>query len=513
MAYPLVECIPNFSEGRRLEIVDQISAAITSVSGVQLLDRHSDPDHNRTVITILGAPQAVKEAAFQAIRKAAELIDMDQHQGEHPRVGATDVVPFVPIRDMGMEECVQLARELGRQVGEELGIPVYLYEAAASRGERVNLEDVRRGQYEGLKEEIVSNPERQPDYGPTSMGKAGATVIGAREPLIAFNVYLSSDDVSIAKKIAKTVRYSSGGLRYVKAMGVLVEGRAQVSMNLTNFRKTPIALVYETIQREARRYGTAIHHSELVGLIPQEALVDTAVWYTQLDQFEAGQILENKLQHDAEEDAGFVSVFSFLDDLASAAPAPGGGSAAAFTAAEAAGLVAMVARLTIGKKKYVEVEAEMQQLVVQAEALRASLTGAIQEDAAAFEAVMQAYRLPKDDDQQIKNRQAAIHSAALEAARVPLHTAELALEVIKLAERTAAAGNSNAITDAWSAAMLAYSAISCAGANVRINLAALADLKSGESIQAELATVEMTSAELLANIKKNIKNRAGIELL
>ena len=272
MAYPLVECIPNYSEGRRPEVVEQIKIAITSVSGVELLDQHSDPDHNRTVLTILGAPQAVKEAVFRSIRKAAELIDMDQQQGEHPRLGATDVVPFVPIRDMNMADCIALAQELGKKVGEELAIPVYLYEAAAARSERVNLEDVRRGQYELLKEEIESNPARQPDFGPAKLSKAGATIIGAREPLIAYNIYLNSEDVSIAKKIAKTVRFSSGGLRYVKAMGVLVEGRAQVSMNLTNFRKTPIALVFETVQREAQRYGTGIHHSELVGLIPQEAL-------------------------------------------------------------------------------------------------------------------------------------------------------------------------------------------------------------------------------------------------
>jgi glutamate formiminotransferase/formiminotetrahydrofolate cyclodeaminase len=283
-------------------VVEQIKAAITSVPGVKLLDGHSDPDHNRTVLTILGAPQPVKEAVFLSIQKAAELIDMDQHQGEHPRLGATDVVPFVPIREMSMADCVALARELGEQVGKELGIPVYLYEAAAQRPERVNLEDVRRGQYELLKEEIGNKPERDPDFGPAKLGKAGGTIIGAREPLIAYNIYLNSTDVSIAKKIAKTVRYSSGGLRYVKAMGVMVEGQAQVSMNLTNFRKTPIALVYETVAREARRYGTNTHHSELVGLIPQEALVDAAVWYTQMDQFEPDQILENRLA--GGEDAG-----------------------------------------------------------------------------------------------------------------------------------------------------------------------------------------------------------------
>ena len=296
MAMPLVECIPNYSEGRRPEVVDQIIASILSVPDVQILDRHSDADHNRTVLTLLGNPDAVKEAVFRSIIKAAELIDMDEQRGEHPRIGATDVVPFVPIRDMTMAECVELARQLGNRVGTELGIPVYLYEEAASTPERVNLENIRKGQYEGLKEEIGTDPNRIPDFGPAKLGKAGAVVIGAREALIAFNVYLTTDDESIAKKIAKTIRFSSGGLRFVKAMGVLVDGRAQVSMNLTNYRKTPIALVVETIRREANRYGVAVHHSELVGLIPQEALVDTAVWYTQLDQFESEQVLENRFR-------------------------------------------------------------------------------------------------------------------------------------------------------------------------------------------------------------------------
>jgi len=511
MAYPLVECIPNFSEGRRLEVVEKIKTAITSVSGVKLLDGHSDPDHNRTVLTILGAPQAVKAAVFRAIRTAAELIDMDGHQGEHPRLGATDVVPFVPIREVSMADCVALARELGKQVGEELGIPVYLYEAAAARPERVNLEDVRRGQYELLKEEIGNKPERDPDFGPAKLGKAGATIIGAREPLIAYNIYLNSTDVSIAKKIAKTVRFSSGGLRYVKAMGVLVEGQAQVSMNLTNFRKTPIALVYETVAREAQRYGTSPHHSELVGLIPQEALVDAAVWYTQMDQFEPDQILENRLA--GGEDAGAASNSTFLDDLASEAPTPGGGSAAAFTAAEAAALTAMVARLTVGKKKYAEVEEQMKDLADQADELRRKLSAAIAEDSAAFEAVMRAYRLPKADEAQTQQRAAAIHAATLEAARVPLETAETSLGVMHMAEQAAASGNLNAVTDAWSAAMLAYAAISCAGANVRINLDDLGGEKDAEDIQSRMEKVDREAADLIKAIRENIKIRAGIDLL
>ena len=288
----LIECIPNFSEARRPEVIDQIVAAIASVVGARLLDRSSDLDHNRTVLTYAGPPEAVEEAAFRAIKTAAELIDLNKHTGEHPRIGATDVVPFVPLSGATMEDCVAMSKRLGQRVGEELNIPVYLYEAAATRPERTNLENIRRGQYEGIKSEIESHPDRKPDYGPAKLGSAGATVIGARNPLIAFNVYLTTSEVDVAKKIAKAVRQSSGGLRYVKALGLLVEGRAQVSMNLTNFRETPIGRVVEMIRREAQRYGIAIHHSELVGLIPQEALIDAAVWYTQLDQFSTDQILE-----------------------------------------------------------------------------------------------------------------------------------------------------------------------------------------------------------------------------
>jgi glutamate formiminotransferase len=296
MARRLVECIPNFSEGRRIEVIDAIAAAIGAVQGAAILDRHSDADHNRSVITFVGTPEAVVEAAFAGLRRASQLIDMEMQQGEHPRIGAADVVPFVPIEGVTMDECIALARTLGERVGRELQIPVYLYEAAATRPERQNLANVRLGEYEGLKVAILNDPDREPDFGPSQLGKAGAVAVGARALLIAFNVYLTTDDIEIAKKIALAVRQSGGGLAYVKALGLLVKGRAQVSMNLTDYTQTPIHQAVELIRREAARYGVAVHHSELVGLIPQAALVDAARWYLQLDEFSPDQILETRLE-------------------------------------------------------------------------------------------------------------------------------------------------------------------------------------------------------------------------
>lgn len=518
MPHPLVECVPNFSEGRRPEVVVAILESITAVEGAQVLDYHSDHDHNRTVITFVGPPQAVEEAAFRAIRKAAELIDLDQHTGEHPRMGATDVVPFVPISDFSMEDCVALARRLGQRVGEELNIPVYLYEAAATQPERKNLEDIRRGEYEGIKAEIGVKPEREPDFGPTQVGPAGATVIGARPFLIAYNVYLTTEDVSIARRIAKTVRHSSGGLRYVKALGLLVDGRAQVSMNLTDFRKTSLPVVVELIRRETARYGVAIHHSELVGLIPQDALVDAAVWYTQMDQFEPEQVLEKRLYQamrgeSPEAGKGDFSVDrGFLEALAAGTATPGGGSAAAYAAAAGAGLVAMVARLTLGKKKYADVEGAMQTVLERAETLREELTQAVTEDAQAFTGVMQAFRMPKDSPEEQEKRSAAIQEATLGAARVPLSVASKALEVLELAVQVVEQGNLNAISDGASAAALARAAMASAGLNVRTNVVSLDDSPEADDMIDKLRALESRAAESQERIRITLIERGGLPL-
>lgn len=512
MTTPLIECIPNFSEARRPEVIDQIVAAIQSVSEVKLLDRSSDLDHNRTVLTLAGSPAGVEEAAFRAIKTAAELINLDQHTGEHPRIGATDVCPFVPLSGATMDDCIAIAKRLGERVGNELNIPVYLYEAAATRPERTNLENIRKGQYEGLKAEIESNPERTPDYGPAKLGTAGATVIGARNPLIAFNVYLTTDDASIAKKIAKAIRHSSGGLRYVKGLGLLVEGRAQVSMNLTNFRETPIARVVEFVRREAQRYGVGIHHCELVGLIPQEALVDAAVWYTQLDAFSPEQILESRLfsSTSAAATPPQPEPASFIEQLAAPTPTPGGGSAAAYAGAMGAALVAMVAGVTIGKKKYAEVEAEMQAIRVVAENLRKELTQAVDDDASSFEVLMATFKLPKETDEQKSARESAIVKATINAAHVPLHVAEDALKVMELALKCAKKGLQSAISDAMSAFAMARASLTAAGYNVRININSLEDKSAGEKMLEELADLEQRAGKLEAEIRQVMKDRGGI---
>jgi glutamate formiminotransferase/formiminotetrahydrofolate cyclodeaminase len=511
MTKPILECIPNYSEARRPEVVEAIMNSINSVEGVIILDRHSDLDHNRTVLTFVGPPDAVEEAAFRSIAKAAELINLDQHSGEHPRIGATDVVPFVPISGLTMQDSVQIAHHLGQRVGQELNIPVYLYEEAATRPERTNLENLRRGQYEALKREMGVHPERDPDFGPNKVGTAGATVIGARQPLVAYNVYLSTDDVAIAEKIAKSIRFSSGGLRYVKALGLLVDGRAQVSMNLTNYHKTPIAMVQEAIRREAARYGVMIHHAELVGLIPEAALVDAAVWYLQLDQFNPEQILEQKLftllqpAEKPSQEAGEGEI-EFLDALASSSSTPGGGSAAAYASAAAASLISMMARLTVGKKKYADVETIMQTVLTQSESLRNDLTQSIQLDASAFDGVLAAHKLPKETHEQLEIRHKAIEQATLLATQTPLSVAKKSLQVLELAEQVIRLGNLTALSDAATGAALASAAITSAGYNIRINIKDL-PVNLGNPFVIELTGIEKHASELTSRIRTILHDR------
>lgn len=505
----IVECVANFSEGRRTSIIDQIVEAIGAVPKVHILDRENDPDHNRSVITFIAPPDAIIEAAFQGIATAARLIDMDEHRGEHPRLGAADVVPFIPIEGVDLNDCVLLARKLGERVGNELNIPVYLYEAAATRPDRENLEDVRRGQYEALKEAIGVDPNRAPDFGPSRLPKAGATIIGARAPLVAYNIYLTTDNVEIARQISKAMRHSSGGYRYVKALGLLVDGQAQVSMNLTDYNKTPIHRVVESVRREATRYGVGIQRSEIVGLVPQRALLDAAQWYLQIDDFKPEQVLENRLA-DALQEAGESLNPTFLDELAAGTATPGGGAAAAYAAAMGAALCGMVARLTVGKKKYADVEARMMEIIVEADELRKKLTDGVQQDSAAFDAVMAALRLPKDTEAQQTARAEAIEAATIRAAEVPLEAARLATRVIELAAELAETGNSNAVSDCGSAGALAGAGLHAASLNVRINAAQVKDQAAVQRWQETLAELQQRASQANQRLNAAIQERGGI---
>ncbi len=297
-----MQCVPNISEGRNREIVEAVVDSIRGIPDVKLLDWSSDADHNRSVITFVGTPDGVEKAAFALCSKAAQLIDMTVHSGEHPRMGATDVVPFIPIQGVTMEQAVQLANRVGKRIGEELGIPVYLYENAAKTPARRNLADVRRGQYEGLQAKLA-RADGQPDYGPAVFNaKSGATAVGARMPLVAFNVNLGTDNLEIANKIARNVRHASGGLKAVKAMGVNLEARGivQVSMNMVNYKETPLYRVFELIRTEARRYGVSIIGSEIIGLVPLEAMVHSLDYYLGLEGFQINQVLETRLWTDEE---------------------------------------------------------------------------------------------------------------------------------------------------------------------------------------------------------------------
>src|SRR6202049_1211328 len=397
----LVECVPNFSEGRDKGRVDAIVAAM-KVDGVYLLDREMDADHNRCVITLVGEREAIQEAAIRGVGKAAELIDLNQHQGAHPRMGAADVVPFIPIDGVTIEDCVAMARHVGAEIWKRYRIPGYLYEAAAATPERQNLENIRRGQFEGIRADIETNPARKPDFGdPRVHSTAGATVVGARKALIAYNVFLNTPDVDIAKTVAKAVRFSNGGLRFVKGAGFLVRGLAQVSMNLTDFEQTPIHRVFDFVKREAARYGAAPASSEIVGLIPKKALEQAAEWFLQVENFDSSLILENRL---AAILAGKMTVGGwragvepFIEQLAAPTATPGGGSASAAAGAMAAGLAVMVASMSRGKKAYLQYEAQLTTAIARLGMLREELKAAVDADAESYDAVMKAYKLAKGD--------------------------------------------------------------------------------------------------------------------
>lgn len=493
----LVECVPNFSEGRRPEVIATIRDAIAAFDGVAILDVSSDPSHNRTVVTFVAPVDVAVDAALAGMRTAAAHIDLTTHQGEHPRIGATDVVPFIPLEGATMDDCIALARSLGERAAAELGIPIFLYERAATMPSRENLADVRRGEFEGLRDEIASNPARRPDFGEARVHPtAGATAVGARPFLVAYNVYLGGrEHLQVAKDIAKALRHSSGGLRYVKGLGLEVDGQAQVSMNLVDVDKTPLYRAFDMVKMEAQAHGVSPTWSEIVGLVPESALFATAARHLQLRGFSPELVLERKVR---EAVSGGESLSGFVASVAAPTPAPGGGSVAAHVGALGAALAQMVTGLTIGRKKYAAVEDEMKALALEATALGNTLTALVAQDAASYEAVMQAYKRPKETPEQLAERARIVDEALLVAAAIPLETARACAEVTAIAERVARKGNSNCASDAGVAALLAEAACRGAVYNVRINVASL----SNRSLGAKLL---LDAGDLLARARASAK--------
>lgn len=517
---PIVECVPNFSEGRNPEVIAAITDAIAAVDGVTVLDVDPGVATNRTVVTLVGAPEAVLEGAFRGIATAARVIDMSRHSGAHPRQGATDVCPFVPVRGVSMEACADLARRLGQRVGDELGVPVYLYEAAASRPEWRNLATLRAGEYEALPDKL-GEPEWQPDYGPNAwsdaVARTGVTVIGARQFLIAYNVNLNTKNKKRAMKIAALVREKGilrrddqneivrdadgdavrdpGMFKHVKAIGWYIEeyGRCQVSINFTDYQTSPIHEVHDAIRRVADREGVVASGGELIGLIPLEAmlaagrhylrrqglnagapesvLIDTAVRSLGLDELGPFDPDERIIERRIASDGPLVSMTTraFVDALASDAPAPGGGSVAALCGAMATGLTAMVGQLTTGRRRYAELAEAVEVMAIRAQELREAYLTDVDADTAAFDGIMAAMGLPKKTPADKRARRAALRGATRGAIEVPLRVLERTVEVMDLVG-VAARGNANARSDAGVAALTAEACAEGAWYNVLINL-------------------------------------------
>jgi glutamate formiminotransferase/formiminotetrahydrofolate cyclodeaminase len=539
----IVECVPNFSEGRDLKKIEAITDVIKAVPDVKLLDVDPGADTNRTVVTFVGTPEGVKEAAFQAIRKASEIIDMGKHRGAHARMGATDVCPFVPVSGVTMEDCVALARELGERVGRELEIPVYLYEYAASKPERRNLAEVRAGEYEGLQEKL-KKPDWKPDFGPDRFHpKAGATIIGARDFLIAYNVNLNTKDKKLAHEIALDIREAGrpskgpdgktlkdaggnpvkipGKFKAVKAVGWYIEqyGQAQISINLTNWKLTPPHVVFEAACEGAHKLGLRVTGSELVGLIPLEPLLDAGRYYFTkqgkstgvpdyelismavkslgLDQLAEFDPAKKVIEYQFSPQAPLMSMTAkrFVDEVSSDSPAPGGGSVAALSGALGAALAAMVANLTVGKKGYEASFARMDELSREAQAVKDSLCKCVDDDTSAFNSLMEAMRLPKKTPEHIATRDAAMQEGYKKAIDVPLGTAKLCMRALELAKEVAEKGNKNSASDAGVAALAAWTGVEGALMNVLINLK---EVKDEPYRRAMLETVEKLRKDAVA---------------
>jgi glutamate formiminotransferase / formiminotetrahydrofolate cyclodeaminase len=506
----LIECVPNFSEGRDPAKLDAIVSAMSAVSGVYVLDREMDADHNRSVITLAGEPDAVAEAALRGIGKAMQLIDLTKHTGAHPRVGATDVVPFIPIEGVTIEDCVALAHRTGHEIWARYRIPVFFYEAAARRPDRVNLENVRRGQFEGLRQEMKHNHDRQPDVGePKLHPTAGVTVVGARKFLIAYNINLNTSDVAIANKIAKAIRFSSGGLRYVKSMGVELKARnlAQVSINLTDFEQTPMHRVYGMVKREAERYGAAPVGSEIVGLIPKKAIEMAADFFLQLENFSPAQVFENKLADalsgappEAHKDGKLANLARpFLEAVAAPTATPGGGSVSALAGALAASLGQMVAGLSRKKKSQAAYADRLSGELDTLRRITVELAEAIDRDASSYDAVMAAFKLPQGNAEEMQKRESSIQAATKRASDVPLAVAEHTVALFERLGQLDAIAAASMRSDLEVARYMAAAGARGALANVEINLDGIADSAYVAEMRSKIALLR----ERLANAPRS----------
>lgn len=550
-----MECVPNFSEGKDKAVLDAIAAAIKSVKNVVLLDMDPGADTNRTVFTMAGEPEAVVEAAFQAIKKASELIDMSRHHGAHPRMGATDVCPFIPISDMSMDECAEYARILGKRVGEELQIPVYLYEHAASKPEWQNLATVRSGEYEALAEK-AKDPDWKPDFGPHRFNaKSGATAISAREFLIAYNINLNTRDKKKAHEIALSIRESGkpardengklikdkdgnrvmqpGLFTNCKAVGWYIDGydRAQISINLTNYRVTPPQVVLDKVRELAGEMGIQVTGSELVGLLPKAALIDAGKYYLAKMNESLG-IPEKMIMDTAIQSMGLaelapfdiekkvieyaiarndsladLKLTAFCDLLSTDAPAPGGGSVAALCTAMSGALSAMVLNLTIDKKGYEKVQAEARKFAPLGQSIKERAIHCIDVDTNAFYAMMDAMRLPRKTEAEIAIRNAEIEACTQGAINAPLETLRLSYEALQLAKEVAAIGNLNALSDAGVAALTALAAAKAANYNVMINLTGITDEAYRARTVAETKDLIAKCKALADEIDRDVSSR------
>lgn len=547
----IVECVPNFSEGRDIAVIDRITGEIKKVPGVELLDVDPGKDTNRTVVTLAGDPDGVLEAAFQAIKKASELIDMSKHSGAHPRMGATDVCPFVPVGGVTMEDCVEIAKKLGQRVAEELNIPIYLYEAAAASEERRSLAYIRQGEYEALSEKLKKE-EFKPDFGePVFNAKAGATVTGAREFLIAYNINLNTRSTKIARKIANRIREKGrmvknketgekeqvpGTLKAVRAVGWYIDeyNMAQISVNLTNYKITPLYRVFEEADKFAREFGVRVTGSELVGLIPLDAMLETGRHFLQLQGVTTG-VSENELVRVAVQSLGLddlgpfetehkiieyrirkkgrlasMDLYRFADELASDSPAPGGGSVAALNGTLSAGLSAMVGNLTYSKKQYKESREVMIELSDKGQRLKDFFTEAIDKDTEAFDKVMAAFSLPKSTDEEIAARNQAIQDATKEATLIPFSVLEKAKEAAEMALTVAQKGNENSLSDSGVAGLAAAAAAEGALYNVMINLESIEDEEFKQDLAKKAIQTNKEVQKIAAKIKKIMHSQWGI---